>query len=420
MNLHINHKIERFCVAGISYQKANTHIRTFFSLDHATQEKMITEAFNLGIGGVVVLNTCNRVEIYGHTAHPQVLLDIWLKQCPEAHEAMFHAYGYMLTGKDAINHTFKVGAGLDSQIIGDFEIAGQMKQALAFSQKRGMVGPMLDRIFNFVSQASKKVKNHTALSSGTVSVSFAAIEWLQQELKGKPASILVVGAGKFGANVMKNLLHYLPACKVAISNRTMEKAKEIAANLPVEIIPFSSVSEKADSFDAIITCTHAPDPFIRAEYFSSPKKRLLIDLSVPANIHENVKELENVHLVNVDDISVMLDNTISRRMADVPKAEAIIAEHTDAFYVWLGTFQHAPAIHDMKRKLQLWSGNHNKSGISEPGITTFGANAGGYEENIHAAVSNLMVNLKTRREKGCHMIAAYHDFFTLQNNIGLP
>jgi glutamyl-tRNA reductase len=207
---------------------------------------------------------------------------------------------------------------------------------------------------------------------------------------------------------------------VAISNRTFEKAQEIAADLPVEIIPFSSISEDADAFDAIITCTHAPDPFIRAEYFSTPKRRLLIDLSVPANIHENVKELENVHLVNVDDISVMLDNTINRRMADLPKAEAIIAEYIEAFYDWLATFQHAPAINDMKRKLLLWSGTINKNSCLTSTGVSHGANGGGYEENIHAAVSNLMVHLKTRREKGCHMIAAYHDFFTLQNNIGLP
>lgn len=419
MNLHTKHKIEQFWVAGISYRSSATHIRALFSLEKDAQEKILAEAAKNGLSSVLVLSTCNRTEIYGYTSHPQNLLTIWLKHCPQANRALFTTYGYMLSGEDAIGHAFKVGAGLDSQIIGDFEIAGQMKQALAFSQKRGMVGPIFDRTFNFVLQASKKVKNQTALCSGTVSVSFAAIKWLQQELKGKSASILVVGTGKFGTSIMKNLLHYLPACKVAISNRTMEKANEIAANLPVEIIPFSTISEKTDGFDAIITCTHAPVPFISAEYFSTPKKRLLIDLSVPANIHDNVKELKNVHLVNVDDISVMLDKTISRREADVPKAEAIIAEHINAFYDWLATFQHAPAIHDMKRKLQVWSGTHNKSVIPETGIFTSGANASGYEENIHAVVSNLMVNLKTRREKGCHMIAAYHDFFTLQNIIGL-
>ncbi len=367
-----------------------------------------------------MVSTCNRTELYGYASHPHVLGALLVKHAGGGSFDELLNFGYFLQGFEALNHVFKVGAGLDSQIIGDFEIAGQMKQALAFSQKRGMVGPILDRTFNFVSQASKNVKNQTALSSGTVSVSFAAIEWLQQELKGEPASILVVGAGKFGANVMKNLLHYLPECHVTISNRTMEKAKEIAANLPVEVIPFSSIRENADAFDAIITCTNAPDPFIRAEYFSTPKIRLLIDLSVPANIHENVEELENVHLVNVDDISVMLDNTINRRMADLPKAEAIIAECIEAFYDWLATFQHAPAINDMKRKLLLWSGTNNKNSCLASTGVSHGANGGGYEENIHAAVSNLMLHLKTRREKGCHMIAAYHDFFTLQNNVGLP
>jgi len=419
MNLHVNHRIDRFCIAGLSYKKAEFNVRGRFSVDEVAKKAILADAAQMGLKSVLIVSTCNRTEVVGYAPHPHVLGALLVKHAGGGTMEELLDFGYFIRGFEALHHAFKVGSGLDSQIIGDFEIAGQMKQALAFSQKLGMVGPVLDRTFGFIAQASKKIKNKTALCEGTVSVSFAAIEWLQQELKEEKASILVIGAGKFGANVMKNLLHYFPSSEVAISNRTLLKAKKIAADLPVEVIPFSSIQEKADHFDAIITCTNAPEPIIRAEYFSTGKKRLLFDLSVPANIHENVKDIKGVHLVNVDDISVMLDNTISRRTADVPKAEAIIAEYMDAFYDWLGTHSHAPVIHEMKRKLLVWSGQMNKN-IELHAPVSGGLNAGGYEENIHHTLSNLMVKLKTRREKGCQMIAAYHDFFTLSNNVGLP
>ncbi len=419
MNLHVNHRIDRFCIAGLSYKKAEFNMRGRFSVDEDARIAILAEAKALGLKSVLIVSTCNRTEIYGYAPHPMVLGELLVKFAGGGTLEELQAYGYFFQGFEALHHAFRVGAGLDSQIIGDFEIAGQMKQALSFSKERGMVGPILDRTFGFIAQASKKVKNQTALSTGTVSVSFAAIEWLQQQLNGEKASTLVIGAGKFGANVMKNLLHYFPAGKVAISNRTFEKALEIAANLPVEVIHFHQIPQFADQFDAIITCTNAPEPIIKADYFLSGKKRFLIDLSVPANIDIRVKEVNGAHLVNVDDISLMLGHTINRRMADVPKAEAIIAWHMDSFYDWLGTYWHAPVIHDMKRKLLMLSG---KGSPDSAGMVAGygGLNAGGNEDSVHAAVSNLMVNLKTRREKGCQMIAAYHDFFTMSDNVGMP
>lgn len=419
MNLHVNHRIDRFCIAGISYKKADYQVRGRFSVDEPAKRAILNDAREMGLKSLLIVSTCNRTELYGYAPSAQVLGALLVKHAGGGTMKALHEYGYFMQGFQALHHAFRVGSGLDSQIIGDFEIAGQMKQALSFSQKHGMVGPILDRTFNYISQASKKVKNHTALSSGTVSVSFAAIEWLQNRLGGKQASILVIGAGKFGANVMKNLLHYLPGCTVAVSNRTAQKACEISRNLPVSVVPFEDIASRANAFDAIITCTNAPQPLIKAEYFSVEKMRLLIDLSVPANIHENVKDLAGVHLVNVDDISVMLDTTINRRMAEVPKAEAIIGEHIDSFYDWMVSYRHAPLINDMKRKLLTLSEKFNPV-LNSALPVILGANPGGYDENIQTTVSNLMVNLKTRREKGCQMITAYHNFFNIENRIGLP
>lgn len=418
MNLHVNHRIDRFCIAGISYRKADFEVRGRYSMDETAKAAILEEASLLGLKSVALVSTCNRTELYGYANSPSALALLLVKYSNGGNLAELGDFGYFLQGFEALRHIFKVGSGLDSQIIGDFEIAGQLKQAWAFSQKRGMVGPIMDRTFNFILQASKKIKNQTALSSGTVSVSFAAIEWLQQQLNGTNARILVIGAGKFGANVIKNLLHYLPECSVAISNRTPERANEVAKGLGVDIVPFGQIPLLANRFDCIITCTNAPAAVVKAEYLTSDKKRWLVDLSVPANIDPDVKMLPGTCLVNVDDISALLDKTISRRMAELPKAEAIIDEHIDAFYEWLATFRHTPLVNDLKRKLEKLSASGLNPG--QCGAMAGSANAGGYEDNIRCTVSNLMVNLKTRREKGCSMIAAYHDFFSMQNNVSLP
>jgi glutamyl-tRNA reductase len=420
MNLHVNHRIDRFCIAGISYKKADYSVRGRFSLDEAAKEAILFEAAGMGLQSVLMVSTCNRTEIYGYANHPHVLGALLVKHAVGGTMDELLEYGYFHQGFDALKHAFRVGSGLDSQIIGDFEIAGQMKHALNFSQQRKMVGPILDRTFNFITQASKKIKNQTALSTGTVSVSFAAIEWLQEKLQNQPAKVLVVGAGKFGANVIKNLLHYLPAVQVTICNRTPDKAIEMANSLSLGLLPMESLQVSAKNFDVIITCTNAQMPLIYADYLEENKKYLLIDLSVPANIDESVEGLPFTELVNVDDISIMLDKTICRRMADVPKAEAIIEEHIAAFYEWLITYRHAPMVNEMRRKLVLYAENVISNHHEEMSVRQVGANGGGYDENIRTTVNNLMVNLKTRREKGCQMIAAYHDFFSMQNNVGLP
>ncbi len=417
MNLHINHRIDRFCIAGISYKKADFTVRGRFSLDEAAKAGILSAAEALGLKSVFMVSTCNRTEIYGYASSPQVLGDLLVKFSPAGTIDELNKFGYFYQGFDALKHAFRVGSGLDSQIIGDFEIAGQMKQALGFSQKHNMVGPILDRTLNFISQASKKIKNQTALSSGTVSVSFAAIEWLQEKLQGNAANVLVVGTGKFGTNVIKNLLHYLPSVNVTICNRTPDKAIKMGNNLSLEVLPMELLHDRVRDFDAVITCTHAPEPLVYSHNLDPIKKYYLVDLSVPANIDPGVTSLPNAELVNVDDISAILDKTISRRMADVPKAEAIIEEHIDAFYDWLNTYRHAPLISEMRQKLIQYSTSRMMAQGNEL-VTLPGANGGG-DERIRHTVNNLMVSLKTRREKGCEMIAAYHDFFSLHHNAGL-
>jgi glutamyl-tRNA reductase len=310
-----------------------------------------------------------------------------------------------MQGKEAIHHLFRVAAGLDSQIIGDYEIQGQIKQAVAVARAQNMIGPIMDRTLNFVFQASKKIRATTGLSSGTVSVSFAAIEWLQQKIGHRPLNALVIGTGKFGVNVCKNLLHYLPDISLTISNRTGDKASAIADALQVRTLPYETLATAIDSFDIIVTSTAAKEPIVLPGHFTVSKERFVVDLSVPANVHKSVAELPGMHFANVDDISVILEQTIARRHTEVPNAEAIINDLEEEFYDWLHTYKHTPDIRLFKQHLAAWT---NQPACEFSG--TLLRSQAEIQELVQTTVNNLVVNLKQKKEKGCYVIEAYQQF----------
>jgi glutamyl-tRNA reductase len=317
----------------------------------------------------------------------------------------FLHHGYCLQGKDALHHLFRVAAGLDSQIIGDYEIQGQLKQAINVARQEDLIGPIMDRTLNFVFQASKKIRTITGLSTGTVSVSFAAIEWLQQKVGNRPSKALVIGTGKFGANVCKNLLHYLPNISLTVCNRTSEKATALALSLSLESIPFDMLREKMQDFDIIIASTAAQEPIVKASHFSNKRERFIVDLSIPANVEKEVAQLANTHFANVDDISVILEQNIARRHTEVPKAEAIIMEFEQEFYNWLHMYKHTPAIRLFKQHLSEWTSQTGCEFANEQG-----QHSKELQELMHDTINDLVVNLKHKAEKGCYVIEAYQQF----------
>lgn len=404
MKLNADHIRERFCVAGISYRQADTAVRGLFSVDGELHKKILHAANAQGFKSVFVISTCNRTEIYGYANHPHELASL-LTRFTAGEFGEFIHYGFFMQGKEAMHHLFRVAAGLDSQIIGDYEIQGQIKQAIAVARAENMIGPIMDRTLNFVFQASKKIRTTTGLSTGTVSVSFAAIEWLQHKIGNRPLNALVIGTGKFGVNVCKNLLHYLPNISLTISNRTADKALAIADALHVKTLPYEMLATAIDSFDVIITSTASPDPIVLPGHFTTSRERFVVDLSVPANVDKSVAELPGMHFANVDDISVILEQNIARRHTEVPRAEAIIREFEEEFYNWLHTYKHTPAIKLFKQHLAAWT---NQPACEFSG--TLLHQQADIQELVQTTVNNLVVNLKHKTEKGCYVIEAYQQF----------
>ncbi|MES2646722.1 MAG: glutamyl-tRNA reductase [Bacteroidota bacterium] len=412
MQLHAEHIINRFCVAGINHTCATAEVRGSFAVDQAIHTDILLHAKELGLSSVFVVSTCNRTEIYGY-AHHACELAALLTKFTRGDLATFMEHSYRYQGNEAMDHLFRVACGLDSQIIGDFEIQGQLKQAYTYALQLGMIGPIMDRTINFVFQASKKIRSSTALSTGTVSVSFAAIEWLQKNTGKSSKKILLVGSGKFGRNVCKNIRHYLPNCLLTITNRTSTVGAAFAFEVGASFLPFEQLGNCLNEFDVILVCTNAMEPVIKAEHFQkSTSRQIIIDLSVPSNVEAAVGEFENVRLVNVDEISAITISTIARRNLEIPKAEAIICDFESQFCEWLQTYQHAPAIRHIKENLRLLSiGNNSKCEMSLDWETGLPASLE-HDEHIRKTVNTLVYNLKTKKEKGCQFISAYNNFLS--------
>lgn len=410
---HISkHLLDRLCVAGINYHKADAATRGMFSIAPETFTAVSETAKKAGLHSVFVISTCNRTEIYGIADSPLQLVELLI---PHTHgnKNSFVEFGYFKTGEFALQHLFNVAAGLDSQILGDYEILGQLKRAVDLARKEQLIGPVMDRILNFVYQASKKIKTETSLSNGTVSVSFAAIELLLEMGGMENKKLLVIGAGKFGSNVCKNLKVYLPHTSVTIMNRTDDTAKELADMNGITFMPYAAKAAAIEAADVIIVCTNATEPTVLPEFFKEGSNKLVLDLSVPMNVHPDVKNIKGIHVTDVDEISkTILDNTLAKRQAEVPKAQAIINFYQSEFINWLKDYHYALHLKTWKEKL------HEIDALHIP-VCEFHEDQEliGETERVtraQKAVKQLALNLKMKHDKGCQFISTLNDYLKMR------
>ena len=343
---------ENFFVIGVSHKKANAKIRGQFSLNEEQRRKLLTTSKDKAIDGLVVSSTCNRTEMYGFADEQQTLVDL-LCQYAQADQLLFDEYGYSLKNDEAIHHMFRVGGGLDSQILGDFEIISQMKKSFNIAKEVGTSNFFLERLFNSVIQASKRIKNETKLSSGVTSVSFASVHYILEQVDLKSAkNILLFGTGKIGRNTCENLVKHTHNKHITLINRTKEKAEQMAGKFALTVKDISQLETEIEKADILIVATGAQKPTISPDFIDRDKSLLILDLSIPKNVHESVQELSNVNLLHLDKLSQMTDETLENRKNEVPLAKAIIAEIKTEFYEWLQTRKYAPTIKALKEKFQ--------------------------------------------------------------------
>jgi len=340
-----------FYAIGLSYKKADATLRGLFSIDQATRTVVLQQAKNEGIEHLLLSSTCNRTEIYGFAEHPYQLIKLLCDNSKGSVQA-FQEVGYIYKNKEAVHHMFRVGTGLDSQILGDFEIISQLKLGFAASKAMGMVNAYLERLVNAVIQASKKVKTETEISSGATSVSFASVQYIIKNVSDIGSkNILLFGTGKIGRNTCENLVKHSKNEQITLINRTKDKAERLARKLNVVVKDYADLHLELQNADVVVVATGAQNPTVDKALLNLKKPLLILDLSVPRNVHENVQDIPGVNLVDLDQLSQITDETLEKRKSQIPAAEAIINEVESEFIDWTKQRKFAPTIHALKQKL---------------------------------------------------------------------
>jgi glutamyl-tRNA reductase len=344
-----------FYVIGLSYKKADAKMRGEFSLDQTAKTNLLLQAKASGIESLVATSTCNRTEIYGFARHPFELIKLLCDNTQGTVEE-FQTVAYVYKNSDAIQHMFKVGAGLDSQILGDFEIISQLKLSAKVSKKHQLLNAYLERLINAVIQASKRIKTETELSSGATSVSFASVHYIKKtvdEISSK--NILLFGTGKIGRNTCENLIKHTKNEHITLINRTRDRADKVAGKFKLLVKDYSQLQEEIGNTDILIVATGAQNPTIDKHLIQNKKPLLILDLSIPKNVNENVMDLPLVNLVHLDHLSQMTDETLEKRKVYIPIAENIISDIQAEFEAWVDNRKFAPTIKALKEKLQVFA-----------------------------------------------------------------
>jgi glutamyl-tRNA reductase len=330
-----------FFVIGATHHLAPLAVREKLSLSAEAADALRHELANLaGLHEFAVLNTCNRVEFYGVASHPDTAARVTAAFCARQNFAVteFEKVRLSLRGRDAVQHLVEVAAGLDSQMMGETEIFGQVKDAYAAAQARRSTGPVLNRLFQKGFQAAKHVRTHTAITEGQVSVANVAVD-LAQNIFGSldKMRILLVGAGEIGEKTAK-AFQSRGASALTVASRRLERAMELSSELSAFALPFWLVPVKLPDFDIVVCATSSPDAVIsQAAAEAAMRKRstrplFFIDLALPRDIEPTVAALDNVFVYNLDDLAKIAEENRAARATEMIKARAIVAEKAGALW----------------------------------------------------------------------------------------
>ncbi len=321
-------------VVGVNYRKTSLEIRNKFAFTSDLLKRVYAEKCKNRQTGFFILSTCNRTELYSTNTSPVFLKEIFSEYTTASHDDV-EAFTFVKQGDEAIHHLFRVASGLDSQILGDYEIIGQLKNAFALAKAARCVDGYLEKLVNGALQASRKVRNNTTISDGTTSVSYAVIQQLKQQFENhQGAKVCLMGLGKFGELTLKNLLHYMPQHQLTVINRNEARAQEVSAKYSVAYRSISETDTVICNSDVLVVATGADHPIVTKSQIENTDVKVVFDLSVPSNVSAEVKQLPGVTFYDIDSLSEIVNETITKRSNQIPVALEIIDEHISEFKNW--------------------------------------------------------------------------------------
>jgi glutamyl-tRNA reductase len=344
-------------VLGINHKTANIEIRESFYIAEdeviPLSELIIQQT---DVKEIVILSTCNRTEIYFY--RDRSCKSRTIKQIIEILKAFKHIQQdfnnsfYVYIHDEAIKHLFEVVSGVDSLVLGENQIVNQVKECYLRSTKAALTGAILMRLFQKSFETSKKVRSKTKIQQGATSVSYVAIDWCYKRLGDlSQKNILLIGTGETG-KIALNYLSDKGAKNFYMVNRTYETAEKFAKLYSGSAIPFENFKEHLPECDIVITATGAKSHLITkadVEKYINGKPNIFVDLSVPRNIDDKIKELQNAEVVSVDDLQSSVDYTNKMRFESLDKANTIIKQMTDEFKEWFEHRRLRPVINSITK-----------------------------------------------------------------------
>ncbi|HTY76352.1 MAG TPA: glutamyl-tRNA reductase [Candidatus Bathyarchaeia archaeon] len=354
--------IERLFVAGLSHRTAPLEVREQLALDEDKLREVLGDLAGRGTcAEVLIVSTCNRVEVYGVADVPGEARSAAFRRMGSQRGMAFPALEpllYTMYGPEAVQHAFRVASSLDSMVLGEPQILGQVKDAFALAQACRTVGPVLHSLMSQAFTVAKRVRSDTEVGRHAVSVAFAAVELARRIFDGLAGrSVLLVGAGEMGELAARHLQDQgtLP---VYVANRTASRAQELARELSGTAVPFEELFAVMAQVDIVITSTGATEPIVtapdvaRAVHGRRGRPLFFIDIAVPRNVAPDVNDLDDVFVYDVDDLRSVVEANLRERMREAQRAEALVAREVVKFSDRLRSLEVVPTIVSLREKLE--------------------------------------------------------------------
>ncbi|CDZ76952.1 Glutamyl-tRNA reductase [Legionella massiliensis] len=347
-----------FVACGLNHKTAPLQVREKIALPLAMQDKLLQSLVDLrSVNEAAILSTCNRTEIYCETDEPESIVP-WLAEQHQFSPELLSPYLYMHHGSHGIRHTLRVASGLDSMMLGEPQILGQMKQAYHYACELGTVKTNLRQVFQYIFSASKRVRSLSGIGTNPVSVAYAAVQLIGQMFTDyKPLRVFIIGSGETATLVAK-YLHKQGVKRFLVASRTTDNAKQLAADFDGKALAISDIPQYLSQADVVISATACPLPFINknmVEHALSQRDNapmFFLDLAVPRDIEANVAELDSVHLYNIDDLQSMSDRGMDERRSAAQQAEQLIDCELENYIRWHRSLRAKDVICDYRSQMQ--------------------------------------------------------------------
>jgi glutamyl-tRNA reductase len=349
-----------YCL-GLNHTTTPIELREQFSLGEdairSTLARLACGHLATSIAELVIISTCNRTELYAASSHSALTeLEAFLSDVSGVPAPQFHAHSYRYKNLDAARHLFTVAAGLDSLVIGEPQILGQIVRALELSRGQNMAGPILNRLFQAALHAGKRARTETGISRNPASVSSLAASLAERVVHPiAEAQIVILGAGEM-AELAVEALRKRGAKKILVVNRTLERAHAIADRWGAQITTFENLNSALRSADILISSTGAPHLILSAEMvehaMQAQRPLVLIDIAVPRDIDSDAANIPHVKLYDIDNLNEKLEGALAERMAEVPQVKSILDEEIREFEEYMKSLEMIPIISDIRQQAE--------------------------------------------------------------------